>query len=132
MSTLAIDFDGTLAEGTPLRLRAGAAQAVAALKNAEHHLVLHSARCTPDGGSPYIEDEARRFWELGEVPARTKTQWDLYDEMILFLQANNLLAFFDEVWTGPGKPLADHFIDDLYEEPDWATIIRQYGQGARR
>jgi FMN phosphatase YigB (HAD superfamily) len=123
---LGFDFDGTLIEGTPMRLRAGADDCLRALKAAGHHLTLHSCRCTPDGTGPMLEDEATRYWQDGEVPARTRYQWDLFSEMRDFLKAVGLWQLFDEIWTAPGKPLCDKFFDDRVEEPNFALIRRQY------
>jgi hypothetical protein len=123
---LAIDFDRTLADGPTLHLRPGAAEAIRAFKAAGHHLTLHSARSTPDGAAPVLEDEASRFWQYGEVPARTKFQWDLLDEMRGFLKTVGLWDAFDDVWTSPGKPLVDAFIDDLAIPPDWAVLQKQF------
>jgi hypothetical protein len=126
---LAFDFDLTLVEGTPMRLRAGAADCLRALKAAGHHMTLHSARCTPDGAAPVLEDEATRFWQDGEVPARTRFQWQLFEEMRAFLKTAGIWQLFDDVWVSPGKPLCDRFIDDLAEFPDLALIRRQYAAG---
>ena len=132
MLRLGIDFDKTLAEGPPLRLRPGAAEAMRAFKSAGHHLTLHSARCTPDGAAPFLEDEAGRFWQYGEVPGRTRFQWDLFDEMRAFLKSVGIWELFDDVWTSPGKPLVDVFVEDLSVLPDWAVLKRQFGQEVAR
>jgi hypothetical protein len=124
---IALDFDRTIADGPTLHLRPGAAEAIRAFKANGHHLTLHSARSTPDGAAPVLEDEASRFWQYGEVPARTKFQWDLFDEMRAFLKAVGLWELFDDVWTSPGKPLCDQFIDDLAIPPDWALLGKQFG-----
>jgi FMN phosphatase YigB (HAD superfamily) len=123
---LAIDFDGTLVEhGSPLRLRVGALEAIQALKTAGHYLVLFSARSTLDGAGPVLEDEAGRFWQYGEVPGRTSYQWQLSEEMREFLKRVGLWQLFDDVWTSPGKPIVDRFIDDRAEPPDWAMLRQQ-------
>ena len=123
---LAVDFDKTLADGTALHLRPGAAEAVRAFKAAGHHLTLHSARSTPDGAAPVLEDEAGRFWQYGTIPARTSYQWQLFEEMRAFLKNVGLWDLFDDVWTSPGKPLVDHFIEDLSVLPDWALLKKQF------
>lgn len=124
---LAIDFDETLATGNPPVLRPGASDALRAMKKAGQHLILYSARLTPDGAAPFLDDEAARFWQYGEVPARTRYQWELVDQMRGLLKAEGLWELFDEAWTSPGKPLADAFIDDLTVEPNWALLRAQYG-----
>jgi hypothetical protein len=126
MLRIAIDCDKTICDGPPMRLRPGAAEAVRAFKVAGHHLTLHSARSTPDGAAPVLEDEASRFWQYGEVPGRTRYQWQLFEEMRDFLKSAGLWKLFDDVWTSPGKPLADVFIDDLYHAPDWPILKRQF------
>ena len=127
MLRLAIDCDKTLCDGPPLCLRAGAAEALVAFKTAGHHLTLHSARSTPDGAAPVLEDEAGRFWQYGEVPARTRFQWGLFEEMRAFLKSVGIWELFDDVWTSPGKPLVDIFVEDLSVLPDWAVLKRQFG-----
>jgi hypothetical protein len=124
---IAIDFDETLTEGAPPRLKAGALDALVAAKKAGHHLILHSCRSTVTGHSPILEDEATRFWRDGTVPAPVRFQWDLFDEMRSVLTAAGALALFDEIWQSPGKPLADKYVDDRAEFPDWATFRRQFG-----
>ena len=127
MLRICVDFDRTLADGPTLHLRPGAAEAIRVFKAAGHHLTLHSARSTPDGAAPVLEDEASRFWQYGEVPARTRYQWQLFEEMREFLKAVGLWDAFDDVWTSPGKPLCDQFIDDLAIPPDWALLGKQFG-----
>ena len=113
-----------------MRLRAGVVDCLRALKAAGQHLTLHSCRCTPDGAGPVLEDEATRFWQDGEVPARTRYQWQLFGEMRDFLKAAGLWEIWDEVWTAPGKPMCDRFWDDRAEDANFALIRRQYAGGA--
>jgi phosphoglycolate phosphatase-like HAD superfamily hydrolase len=124
---LAFDFDGTLAQGKHLSLRPGAAEALAALKKAGHHLVLHSCRCTPFDPSPQLEEEAARWYQTGEVSPRVTDQWERFAEMRDFLRAAGLWGLFDEVWQHPGKPEADRMFDDLCEEPDWPRVELEFG-----
>ena len=124
---VALDFDATLAHGDPPVLVRGAAECVRALKKAGHHLTLFSARSTPDGAAPFLDDEANRFWEYGEVPKRTRFQWDLFAQMRGVLKAAGLWALFDDVWTSPGKPLVDKIVDDLAEPAHWALLRAQLG-----
>lgn len=123
---IAIDFDETLVEGAPPRLKAGALEALALAKRAGHYLILHSCRATVTGHSPILEDEASRFWQDGTVPGPVRFQWDLFDEMRRVLKAAGALQLFDEIWQSPGKPLADLYLDDLAELPDWATFKRRF------
>jgi hypothetical protein len=124
---LAIDFDRTLAQGRTLSLRQGAAEALAALKKAGHHLVLHSCRCNPIDPAPQLEEEAARWYQAGEVSPRITDQWDRFVEMRDFLRANGLWDVFDEIWQHPGKPEADAMIGDKNEEPNWPKLAAEFG-----
>lgn len=126
MIRIAVDFDGTVAEGRPLRLRHGAREALQAIRRAGNRLILYSARSTPPSE---IADpaEVERFYLRGEVPVRATDQWALFEEMRTFLTAEGLWSAFDEVWQAPGKPHAELFIDDLAEQPDWPALTRELG-----
>ncbi len=43
-----------------------------------------------------------------------------------FLKDNNVWSMFDTVWTIPGKPLADYFIEDKSRLPNWEEIIKEF------
>jgi hypothetical protein len=122
-----VDYDGTVAGGDPSVVFAAAAAALAAIKRAGHHLTLFSCRLTPDGAAPFLEDEANRFWQYGEVPGRTRYQWQLVEEMRAALREAGVFDLFDDLWTGPGKPMADVIIDDKAVQPNWALLRAQYG-----
>lgn len=123
----ALDFDGSLALGHPPVMAPKAVEALVAFKKAGHHLTLFSCRLTPDGAAPFLEDEANRFWQYGEVPERTLFQWNLVEEMRAVLRTAGVLELFDDLWTSPGKPLADLIIDNIAVEPNWALLRAQYG-----
>lgn len=108
MLVAAIDFDGTLVRrgGPPLRWRRGAKEALRRMVAAGHRLILHSCRCNP----PQDEEDAKR-----------------YEEMIAFLQAEGALVLFAEVWQSPGKPIADVYIDDRAEPPEWFALAGEFG-----
>ena len=125
---LAIDYDGTLCDRATGAVRAGAPEALRAMKLAGHHLTLFSCRGTPDGNGPVLVDEAARFWQYGDVPARAQVQWGFLEQMRDNLRAAGLWEMFDDVWQSPGKPICDRYIDDRSETPDWLRIRRQYGQ----
>jgi len=125
--SVAVDFDGSLATGEPPQYRPGALEALAALKAAGHRLILHSCRCNPLDPGPTIEDEAARFYRSGEVPPRVIDQWRRFEGMRAFLQATGAWALFDSIWQAPGKPLADVYVDDRGEPPDWARIAAELG-----
>lgn len=121
---LACDFDGSLAV-EPLAWRPGALEALIALKNAGYHLILHSCRCNPVDPAPVIEDEVERFYRLGETPQRVLDQWARFLEMRTFLMAAGAWRLFDEIWTAPGKPPVDLFIDDKMEPPNWRALVEE-------
>lgn len=130
MSTfrIAVDYDGSMADARTGQLFEGVGECLQAMKRAGVHLTLLSARATMDGNSPALPDEAARFWQFGEVPARAKVQWNLFDQMRANLRALGLWDLFDDVWQSPGKPLCDRFIEDRAEAPDWTRLRLQYGQ----
>jgi len=71
---IAIDFDETLVEGAPPRLKAGAVDALVAAKKAGHHLILHSCRSTVTGhmqldSAPGIDIPASALTRSGEKTA---------------------------------------------------------------
>ena len=126
---LAIDFDGTLVQDQePLALLPGVPAALQALKGAGHSLVLFSARCTPLDPGPNLDDEIARYYQSGEVAARVTDQWERFERMRDFLQAQGLWELFDLVWQAPGKPPADLYIDDRAEPPDWKRLTAELGQ----
>ena len=123
--TIAIDLDGTVADGHPLQFRPGAREALMALATAGHRLILHSCRCNPMDPGPSLEDEAARYWRTGEPPPRVVEQWWRFYEMRAFLQETRLWSLFADVWQAPGKPLADVFVDDKLEPPNWARLAAE-------
>jgi hypothetical protein len=129
MLRIAVDFDGTIvAAQAPLAFLPGAADGLRALKLAGHYLILHSARCTPMDAAPAIEEEAGRFYETGEVPARAEDSWARFSEMREFLRGAGTWDLFDDVWQAPGKPMADLFVDDRAESPDWRVLAETLGR----
>jgi len=124
---IGIDFDGTIAEGKPLRLFPYVKAALARMKSAGNHLVLFSGRCATMDPAPALEDEVGRFYSDGDVPPRVVDQWDRFDEMRTFLKVNGLWGMFDEVWQAPGKPALDVIIDNASEQPDWLSLCHQFG-----
>lgn len=126
--SIGIDFDGTMTRGNGSSpILPEVAPVLAALKLAGHHLVLHSARCTPADPAPPLEDEAARFYATGEVPPRVTDQWARFDDMRAALKLAGLWELFDEIWQAPGKPHCDIFVDDRLEEPNWPLIGREFG-----
>ena len=133
MITICCDFDGTMVyDGvSPLVWRPGAFETLQRFKQAGYRLVLHSCRTTALHEVRKTDDEVRRevekFYATGEPPQDAVHTWHLYEEMVDFLKSAGAMALFDEIWTGPGKPLADRYIDDRSEAPDWGSLAREFG-----
>lgn len=128
MFRLAVDFDGTIVD-REMRLRPGAAEALLALRAMGHVLILHSCRCnTLDTiGVTAPDVAAEEFYATGRVAADVSDQWDRFEEMRAALEAAGLWGLFDEVWQRPGKPIADMYLDDRAELPDWVAVARDFG-----
>lgn len=129
---LALDFDHTLVDPVPppIHWRPYAKETVFALKRAGHHLVLFSARLTPRYelcATPAARAEADEFWRTGNLPPDVDEQWQRCAEMREFLIREQAWDLFDAVWQNPGKPPADRFVDDKFEEPNWLDIWRLCG-----
>lgn len=116
--TFAIDMDGTLIKITPgykppYTFMPGAREAVRALKAAGHRIIIHSCRSNPGVGG---------------------RQRELAKWMVDFLDAEGVP--YDEIWDKPGKPVADHYIDDrsiaydVYGQTGmtWKWIADNYGE----
>jgi hypothetical protein len=129
---LAIDFDGTLVEENPppMHWLPYAKESLYSLKRAGHTLVLYSARLTPRyelAPTPSARMEAAEFWRTGNLPTDVTEQWDRCVQMRTFLMREHVWDVFDAVWQNPGKPPADKFIDDRFEDPNWVDIYRYLG-----
>lgn len=128
--TIAVDFDSSIVElstSGALQFRKGAREALVAFKAQGHRLVLHSCRCNPLDDGPALENETVEFYASGKPSPRCIEQWTRFSEMCAFLQAAEVWDLFDDVWQAPGKPLADVFIDDKAERPEWARLIQEFG-----
>lgn len=144
---IAIDLDGTIVETTetydattPLRLKPGAYEALWALKQAGHRLILWSGRASwalrkgPEFNLALragIRDQGHRSWY--ESTALNEAR---YQQMIAFVKAN-LPGLFDAIDDGSmgGKPPADLFIDDHAVRigpglggVGWDEVADAYGQ----
>lgn len=119
---LCLDFDGSLVErNEPLRWRPGAKEAIVAFAQAGHRLILHSARSTPpETFDPDNEREA--FYARGVLPEAVLDFWERFDAMRAFLVAEGVMGLL-EVWDAPGKPIADAYIDDRSDAPDWPRLV---------
>lgn len=142
---IAIDFDGTVVvqEGraydditTPLEFIPGAREALQALKDAGHILILCSARANL---------ALREDWERnpGWAGGKLDTAWwhsqrhvnrDRYRQMVRFVD-ENLPGIFTYIDNGyQGKIMADMFIDDRNYPPgpvNWEAIAREYADECR-
>ncbi len=121
---IAIDFDGTLVtgpmpRGRALRWVAGARDALAALLDAGHDVIIYSCRSNPDVCPPWMMEQM--------------TEW-LSSHGFLRARHEGSLT----ISTG-GKPLADLYIDDravrlspvnangAFGGSTWAEIRSYYG-----
>lgn len=127
--TLALDFDGSLVEAhsKPLRWRPRAKDFVLACAAAGMKLWVHSCRCAPacilDRELP---GEPEAFWRFGQVPPDVEYSWALAEEMRVFLESEGVWPLV-QLWTSPGKPIADIYPDDLSERPDWLALAGELG-----
>jgi hypothetical protein len=131
---VALDFDGTLVRpflrATTLResdWRPGALAFVRAALAAGFEVVVHTVRASLRGaiGDSPQPGEAADFYAGGAVPPGTEETWRLYDEVRAFLRAHDLAV---EVWTLPGKPWADVYVDDRAAPTiDWVVIAAELG-----
>jgi len=129
--TVAIDFDGTLVDSDMgvLRWRPGALEFLIAAPASGIRLRLHSCRCSAADNlaqSMTAEIDALTFWRTGQPPTQVLVSWMLYEEMRTFLAVAGVLQLL-EIWTGPGKPLADIYVDDRAEKPDWLALAQELG-----
>lgn len=123
--TAACDFDGTLAEGTPLRWRRGAREFLLGAAAAGVRVWVHSCRCAPVALRDEPADE-EEFWRSGAVAPDLLATWALRREMVDFLRAEGVLGLVD-LWEAPGKPLADVYPDDRGQVPDWVVVAGELG-----
>lgn len=135
--TVALDFDGTIAEfvfvnvselQAPVAVLAFRPGAEAFIRAALAHgirLVLHSCRCSWQAREPGVFD-AEDFQRTGRAPAGVEESWRLFEEMRSFLQLAGVWDLFT-VWQQPGKPLADIYVDDRGAPPDFVALAAQLG-----
>lgn len=129
--TIAIGYDGCLLGPTD---HAGVStETVASVKSihaAGNRLVLFSRSATMWRETPALDGEIQRFWLTGEVPALVTEQWDKFRAMRADLMRAGIWDLF-EVWQSPGKPEADVYLGDGFEEPRWREIAGQFGATRR-
>jgi hypothetical protein len=133
--TIAIDCDGTLVEAgagpqDKLTWRPGAKDAIKALAKAGHRLVLFSCRSNPIHDGMGRQRDAEDFYRWGTVPQAVQDSWHYFGTMRKFLQDEGVWDLFAEVWQSPGKPLAEVYIDDRFETPDWSRIRMELATGS--
>lgn len=127
----ALDFDGSLVEAhsQPLRWRPRAKDFILGAAAAGVKLIVHSCRntvaCILDRELPGDVDA---FWRFGQAPGDVEYSWALADEMRAFLEVEGVWSLV-ELWTAPGKPIADMYPDDLSERPDWLALAGELGIG---
>lgn len=112
MARLAIDFDGTLIredEDGNLMPVEGAAEAMQALRNEGHYLIIHTCRTTEAAEGGYLREELELIVEV--------------------LQTFGIP--FDEVYAGE-KLIADGYVDDraVAFRGDWretvSTVVQRF------
>lgn len=140
---IAIDFDGTVVrqprdvtnEAEPLEMLPDVPMALAALKEAEHTLILVSTRANP---SRRFDWRLNPLWRDGLVPfsderwRQMRPVWErAYERMVQYVH-HNLPGMFDVVDDGrQGKVEADLYIDDKgmrLQRGVWAMIADTYGE----
>lgn len=126
---LAIDFDGTLVEkDEPLRWRPGAKEALIRFSAAGHQLILHSCRCNTMPLTPNTAVERERFYATGESHPDVLEHFERFEAMQAFLKREGVWEIL-RPWQEPGKPLADRYIDDRAEPPNWRMLLGEFGFG---
>jgi hypothetical protein len=143
---IAVDFDGTIVQmdhayddlKAPLVFVPRAKEALAALKNAGHVLMLWSARSSPallvdPKHDPLVAAGVRKI-PLKQWRASLPVNLARHQQMIDFVN-RELPGVFAVLNGGAqrGKPDVDLFIDDRMANPQtvgWANIERVYGERA--
>ena len=141
---IAIDFDGTLVSQerdyddvtSPLLMLPGALAALRAFKQADHTVLVYSARANralrlDPMLDPLVRAGHRKAAEAQRW-ARSKPLAEArYRHMVEFC-TQKLKGLVDAVDDGgQGKPMADLFIDDravCYGPLSWAQIAQEYGE----
>ena len=125
----AVDYDGTLVEpdleGNP-QWRPAALEFLRAANDAGVKIIIHSCRLTPhtDGSGA---GDADYYWRTGVIPSQFLLEgWRMRMQLVETLQLAGLLEQV-ELWEAPGKPLADVYVDDRSEKPDWYALAREFG-----
>lgn len=132
----AFDCDGTIfrkkVPGEPFSFMPGAEKTLRSLHHAGHTLILHSVRCqspitwdAQTGALYQVEPSAGLTEDTGRIIAE-------FEEMRAFLREHRLWTVaeggvFNQIWTFPGKPYADAYVDDRAIRPAWDDIRNIYG-----
>jgi hypothetical protein len=124
---ISIDFDGTLVEDhvSPFRWLRGAREFLTEVTAAGIHVILHSCRATLVGYTE-MPGDAEEFYRSGRVPDDVTISWALHEEMRAFLEAEGVWPLV-QLWTSPGKPIADVYVDDRSQVPDWLVLAAELG-----
>lgn len=126
--TLAIDFDGTLVDGSrdePTWRPLARAFVVAAVASGVR-VIVHSCRATCPGALMEAPGDAEEFYRSGQVPPQVLESWAWGDGLRAFLDREGL-AEMVEIWDQPGKPMATRYIDDRADRPDFASLASELG-----
>ncbi len=125
----AVDFDGTLVqpdlEGV-LQWVPGALEFLRGALARGIKIIIHSYRLTLSTDGAGVGD-ADYYWRTGLIASSFLLEgWASRQQLVETLQAAEIL---DQVslWEAPGKPLADVYVDDRAEKPDWYVLAREFG-----
>lgn len=141
---IAIDFDGTVVSDkrayddldSPLEFMPGAKEALYALKDAGHTLLLYSARANKalTGEDPSVDPLHRAgVRNRKQTPENQALNVARYEQMVRFCE-EELPGIFDAIDDGvQGKPSAHIYIDDkavMYGPLgwNWRQIAEIYGE----
>ena len=140
---IAVDFDGTIVSSdreyadmeTPLEFLPGAKEGLQSLKNADHVIIIYSARANRSlridpNFDPFVRAGIRQvnheWWEKNKELNEAR-----YQQMLTFVK-DELAGIVDVVDDGAqGKPSAGLFIDDRalrFRQDDWKKIAHEYGE----
>lgn len=124
----AVDFDGTLVQPDLEGVLQWVPGALEFLRGAVgiNKIIIHSCRLTLRTDGAGVGD-AEYYWRTGQIASQYLLDgWAMRQQLVATLQAVGLLDQV-ELWESPGKPLADVYVDDRSEKPDWYVLAREFG-----
>jgi hypothetical protein len=132
LATVAVEFEGGLVFRSPqargpgalLSWRRGALEFLRAAAASGIRIILHTSCAAWQ--LPVLPGDAEEFFRTGRAPADLEVAWAYYDEMRTWLQARGAWGLV-EVWSAPGKPVADRYLDARGEKADWVQVGMELG-----